>query len=40
VFLARDTYAMVTDNAVVFDNMHNQGVILGSIGYDLPFTKN
>jgi hypothetical protein len=39
LLLARDTYAMVTDNAIVFDNMHNQGVIMGSIGYDLPFTK-
>lgn len=39
LLLARDTYAMVTDNAIVFDNMRNQGVIMGSIGYDLPFTK-
>jgi hypothetical protein len=39
LLLARDTYAMVTDNSIVFDNMHNQGVIMGSIGYDLPLAK-
>lgn len=39
LILARDTYAMVTDNSIVFDNMRNQGVVLGSIGYDLPLAK-
>ncbi len=36
--LGRDPYALVTDNSIVFDNNHGQGVFLGSIGYDLPIS--
>ena len=37
--LGRNQYAMVNDNAIVFDaNNQGQGVIFGAVGYDLPIS--
>ena len=39
--LGRNQYAMVNDNAIVFDgNNANQGSIFGSAGYDFPVAKD
>ncbi|UPU37924.1 porin [Geomonas paludis] len=39
IFLARDKNATTIDNAIVYDvSNYGQGVILGAIGYDYPFT--
>jgi hypothetical protein len=40
VILSRDKYAMTNDKAIIYDvNNKNQGVILGSIGYDQVFSE-
>jgi hypothetical protein len=40
VLLTRDKYAMTTDNAFFYDIVNRQqGMIMGSIGYELPLTS-
>jgi hypothetical protein len=40
VLLFRDKYAMTIDNAIVMNqNNQNQGVIAGTLGYDMDFTS-
>ncbi|HEY5974216.1 MAG TPA: hypothetical protein VIU41_05690 [Geobacteraceae bacterium] len=40
VILGRDKYALTIDNAIVYSsNNKDQGMIFGSVGYDLPITS-